>query len=505
MGGLDPRPPTVNGGLAHRAGKAAVWQGVTVGGVKLIFVVRLLILARLLGPDAFGLLAISLVSLNVLVSLSNPGMTPALVQRDEVGDRHYDAGWTLVMGRGLLVALLAAGSAGEVARLFGEPRAALLIQVLALRPLLDSAASIRLADLTRELRFDRLAVLSLAVATVNAIVSIALAGPLGVWALVAGPLAGSVVYVGLSYALAPYRPRIWFDSEAMRALVRFGRWIWLNGVIVVLVDATLRLLISRRLGTPYVGLYFMAASLAVMPTDAVANVIGSVTFPVVARLKSDARRLAEVFRTGLLGTVALILPATALLIVLAPPLVRDVLGASWQGTASLIQVIAAAMLLGSFAEASEPLLKGMGVPRTLVLLTTLQSGVLLTTAFLLSAELGILGVGLAWIPAVIAVQPAAYLFVRRLLPRPLSSTLPQLVVTTLAAALASLTAWTMTRTFGGPAGLAGALLLAVGTYLVTMTVMDRRFDLGFSARLLRIFPVLAGILPEAGREQEVGN
>ena len=102
--------------LASRTGTALVWKSVQLVGVKLIFVLRLAILARLLEPDAFGLLAIALIPVDLLLNITDLGMVPALVQRQEVQKKHLDTAWSIGLYRALIVAALVLLAAPFIAR-----------------------------------------------------------------------------------------------------------------------------------------------------------------------------------------------------------------------------------------------------------------------------------------------------------------------------------------------------------------------------------------------------
>jgi len=126
-----------------------LWRSAQLAGVKLIFMLRLLILARLLSPEDFGLLAIAVTAVGFLLGVTDIGMIPALVQGRDIDEQQYDAAWTVGLTRALLVVGCVVIAAPLIARIFAEPRATDIIRVLAIRPLLDSAASIKIADLTR--------------------------------------------------------------------------------------------------------------------------------------------------------------------------------------------------------------------------------------------------------------------------------------------------------------------------------------------------------------------
>jgi O-antigen/teichoic acid export membrane protein len=139
-------------GIGNRAGSALLWQAAQHGSDKVINLARLLILAAILTPDDFGLLAVSLVALTVVTALTEFDMMQALIQRPRAEDIHYDSVWTFGVLRGLVVAGLIAVTAPWFAKFLKEPRAVDIIRVLGLIPLLQAFASIRVADLMRNLR-----------------------------------------------------------------------------------------------------------------------------------------------------------------------------------------------------------------------------------------------------------------------------------------------------------------------------------------------------------------
>ena len=201
--------------LYRLTGAAIVWKGVQLGGVKILHIVRLLVLARLLAPEDFGLLAIATTASGFLLLVTDFGILPALVQRAEVDEKHYHAAWTVGFIRGLVITGGLLIGASVVAAIFDEPRAANIIRGLAIVTLIEQMASIRLADLTRNLNFWLIAITGVIKALADTIIAIALAPYLGVWALVAGVLAGSTAYAAISYIVAPYRPRLYLDAETV--------------------------------------------------------------------------------------------------------------------------------------------------------------------------------------------------------------------------------------------------------------------------------------------------
>jgi O-antigen/teichoic acid export membrane protein len=128
--------------LAKQAGTAVAWKTAKLGGSKTISFIRLIILARLLAPDDFGQLAIAMITIQTMLIVTDFGMLPALIQCNDPKDIHYNTAWTVGIFRGLVVTIVGVMAAPWIAELFREPRATMIIRILALRPLIDAKASI---------------------------------------------------------------------------------------------------------------------------------------------------------------------------------------------------------------------------------------------------------------------------------------------------------------------------------------------------------------------------
>ncbi len=478
----------MSGQPGSRVGQALSWKAIQHVGVKLIFMVRLVVLARLLSPDDFGLLAIASVAIDFLLRVTNVGMVAALVQRAETEESHYDLAWTVGFLRGLLIALIVFLAAPEIAVFMADPRATPLIQVLALRPLLQGLTSIKVARLTRELRFRELALIDLPDALVNTVVAILMAPSLGVWALIAGGLAGPAANVVLSYVLAPYRPRLAFNRTAAGSLIQFGRWIFAISLVSVIGTSLLRAVISRELGAVELGLYYLAASLAFLPSELASEIVGAVAFPLFARLQAERERIAATFRAMLLGLATIILPVCAWLAVLAPSLVAHVLGAKWDGTVLLIQLLAVVNVIGLFGETTIPIFNGLGRPSLMAAIETVQMIFLIVFAYLGTGRFGVAGAAAAWLPAVLVSQFLSAFFLRRVIPAPGRGLAGPLLLILVLSAVSGGAAWLIDGWVGGAGGLLLAGLVAGAGYGLAIWWLESRLKLGLVDLLLQIYP-----------------
>jgi O-antigen/teichoic acid export membrane protein len=452
------------------------WRAVQLGGVQAIYFVRLIVLARLLTPDAFGLVAIAMIAIGIVARVTDVGMIPALVQRGAATSGEFDAAWTVGLVRALTLAIVLTAFAQPVASLFGEPPAAPVLRALAWRPVIEAAASIGVVRLTQQLQFRRLAMIALPAALVDLAVAIATARSLGVWALVAGALAGSATTVVLSYALAPHAPRLNLQFAAIRPLIHFGRWVLATGIVALAGTTLSQLAVSRLEGAAALGLYFLAWRVAFTPVDAVSAVVSAVAFPLFARLRDNATETAATFQRLLIGQTIVLVPGYALFFVLAPPL-EAALGGRWSGTAPVIRILAVAAVTGILGELLGPLLMGRGRADRAFRLELVQTGVLIAALYPLVSELGVRGAALAWLAGNVCALLVAIAWLRSTVPGGIGIR-PQPLLAAVAAAAAASAAAVALVGLAGP--LSGLVLAAVGGLIVAalaLLVLDRALTL----------------------------
>jgi O-antigen/teichoic acid export membrane protein len=440
------------------ARKGMGWRAAQQTGVQLIYFARLLILARLLAPEAFGLLAVAMIAVSVLMSLSDLGIVPALVQRTGATPDEHDAAWTIGLLRAATVAAALTAAAPLIAQLFDQPGATRIIQVLALRPLIDAMASIGIVQLTRTFRFRELALIYVPAALVDAALAIAMAGAWGVWALVGGALAGTATATMLSYILAPHRPRILLDFALAAPLIRFGRWVLGTSILGLVATAGVQLVISRQLGIAELGLYFLASKIAFLPADALRSVVSAVSFPLFVTLQDNLRATARTFGSLLTAQAVVLLPTYTIMIALAPTL-ADALGPRWADTAPLIRLIAAAAAGGLYADTVLPLMLGRGRPDRVMAIIGTQTAVILVAIVPLTSVFGVAGAAAAWLPAYGSALLASVLFTRHEVGTVAGGAGASVFIVCMASSIAGFVA------LAGPAWTAGVPALATGIVL----------------------------------------
>jgi O-antigen/teichoic acid export membrane protein len=256
----------------------------------------------------------------------------------------------------------------------------------------------------------------------------------------------------------------------------------------------LRVIISRLVGAEGLGLYFLAAQIAFLPSELASEVVGTVAFPLFARLQSDIQKVKRAFQAILTGLMALLYPVCALIIVLSPVLVQEILGSKWEGTVSMIQILAFVTMMGLLADGTVPLLKGLGKPHWFTQINLVQSSTLIVMIWYFCSQFGVIGAALAWLPTTIFVLLLCLSFIRRTFNDPFQGIIKPLLVIFIATLTGAGISYMAIHLLPNIPGLVIAGLLAV---LVTGAILwfsDRRYSLGLVRNVAIAFPQIASIL-----------
>ena len=354
-----------------------------------------LVVARLLSPSDYGIVAMAMIFLGLLDILTDAGLGAALVQVERLERRQAEAtlGATCLVGAAA-VALTLAG-APVWAAVQGEPRLPPVLWLLSGGVVLTAVGAVPFALLQRRLEFGRIARAQVVQGLVTAIITVVgalLAG--SYWALVAGFLVGRIVFTALIFSAEPIRPR-WPSRDAgVTRLLRFGGTLSGERLVHYLRSNVDLALIGARLGDQPLGLYVMGMTLARMPIDKLGSAIIPVAFPVFSRLQHDLPELRRYFVGLTVGTFALVFPAAFGILSIAHLLVPTVLGDHWSGAVLPLQIAAFFTPVAFHLAIVCPLLNALGRV-DLNFRITLWMGLLTVPAVVLGAQWGVVGVAIA--------------------------------------------------------------------------------------------------------------
>lgn len=397
------------------------WAVLMRWAIRFIGLFSTLILARLLSPDDFGVVAMAMLVLNLLFELSEFGTSMHLIRAKEIDRAHCDTAWTITLLQGLFTAFILALLAVPASIYFKEPRVVEVMYVLALASLIGGFENIGPVLLRRDMKFAKdfrfnvaKKVLVFMTTVTSAIVF------RNYWALVLGHLAGTTAGVVLSFVVHPYRPR-W-------SLARAGEYFRFALAIIPLRMAnTLRGTISGFLvaslgNTATLGSYHIAANLAGMFTKEIVTPMGRGLLPNYARLADRPDELSTIY-CKVLGMVALLcIPVGIGVAAVAHDLTRVLLGPQWGFAAEIMEYLAIGAVIYAVSQAmNNQILVATGREKTAAILAWVRLAI---TAPILWTGLqldGVIGLAQASIVAPIVCLPFIYSETRRAVTLPLAS------------------------------------------------------------------------------------
>ena len=331
--------------MQRTAAWSAIWSAGETWALRGISAVVFLILARLVDPSAFGLVALAAVYVTTVQALSDQGLATALIQRDTIEQAHKDSAFWANLFVGVALALSTIALAGPVARFYGEPRLAAVLRWYALGPVLASLSVVQQALLARSLRFRELAMRQLAGAIAGGLVGVIMAyAGMGVWALVAQHLTNQGVALIVLWSIAEWRPRFAFSPRHFKELFGFGFNVLAANVVRAIGFQADRLVLGYFLGATELGYYSVAQRLLAIVTDFVAGSAERIVVPLFSRIQGEKERVNRGLMTAQRILALVTMPAFVGLAATAPVVMTVVLGVKWQASVVPTQILAMASL-----------------------------------------------------------------------------------------------------------------------------------------------------------------
>lgn len=399
----DLKNLTVGGGVHMLAGQITV---------SLINLVALTVLARILSPRDYGLVALVLVVTSFMSLFSEAGLPLATVQYENL-THHQLSNLTWISGSiGLVLSLSLLTLARPMARLYDEPLVTDIAIGLAAVFFLRGSTVQQWALLRRQMRFKALAGIEVAAALISAATGIA-AALLGAayWALVVRELSSAAVKMFSVWLVSGWYPGRPKHLREMGKLVRFGGTFGLFGLVVYIRNNLDRLLIGLHLPAAQLGLYTRAFHISALPR-VVHSPIDFVVIPALSRLQSEPARFERVFASALNALAWTTAPLAALILALANDVVLSVLGAQWLDAGPLLQILAIALITHPILAADIWLFAALG-RASQMLRWGLLSLPVFAVAFLVGLAWGVTGVAIGFVVAALTTRMAGLLFASR--------------------------------------------------------------------------------------------
>ncbi|MCU1431154.1 MAG: lipopolysaccharide biosynthesis protein, partial [Actinotalea sp.] len=339
-GGTPPAGPA--GGLRRQAARGAF---VTLTGQVSRMVIQLAavaVLARLLGPEDYGLIAMVVVVVGIGEIFRDFGLSSAAIQAPELSRTQRDNLVWVNTAIGLTLAAIVYLCAGLIAEAYDRPELIAVTQALAGTFVLNGIATQYRADLVRRLLLSRLAVVEIAAALAALVVAVLLAASgAGYWALVAQTLVQAATLLISMMVAARWLPRL-PRRAPMGGLLRFGGRLVGTQLIGYASNNTDALLVGLRFGAGPLGIYNRAFHLVMTPLTQLRAPSTTVALPVLSRLQADVPRYSSFVLRGQVALGYTLVAGMGLVAAAAVPVTAVLLGPDWDAVAPLLRLIAAA-------------------------------------------------------------------------------------------------------------------------------------------------------------------
>lgn len=401
--------------LREKAVKGVIWSALpnTLGPLISFFV--FFILARLVEPAAFGLLALAAVAVNFFQLFLSGGFGSALVQREFVEPEHLNTAFWANIGAAAVLVTLVIGSSGLISELYSEPELEPIIKWLSFKLLFDAMTQVQVAQLRRNLAFRSLALRSMAAEPIGGLVGVMMAlSGFGVWSLVGRILVTSYCQVLVLWLASDWRPGTQVSRKHFNDLFHFGANMVGSSLVVFLSRRSDTLLIGYYLGSTALGYYNVGCRLFRMMTEMIGGTLNNVAWPLFSKLQSDLPKLREAFYTSTRLVCLFACPVFFGTFYVAPDLVPIVFGEKWIPSIPIMQVLSFMGLLYSVSFFNETMIVSVGKPQWRLLLQ-FAIAIANIVVFFLVVRWGIVAVTIGYVIVGYAFAPVSLWMVKRLI------------------------------------------------------------------------------------------
>jgi lipopolysaccharide exporter len=418
-----------DGSLHHKAIRSGAWVGLSSAGMAVLSFARSIILARLLTPEIFGLMAVCSMAVRMIEIFTETGFGAALIHRQQRFEDARDTAFTLMVLRGIVLSVLAFFIAPWAAAFYNQPILDSLVAVVGISFILTGCKNVNLIALQKELDFKRLTYFEQAAGVLNFFVSVGLAYAFrSVWALVYAQVLSAAITTALSFIIVPGRVRFRLDFAIAKELFHYGKFITGLVIVVFLTRELDNAVIGKLLGMDALGYYVIAYTLANIPSTYLSTVLAKVLFPMFSKLQADRVALGVEYGRGIRLITAVVVPMSVGIAVLAPEMVAALYGPRWAPAVAPLQILAVFGCFRALWMLNGYLYNAIGKPRIDFYVNVARLIVMGTLLYPLTVSYGITGASLA-VTAPMAVQFLVGIFLsRRVIEVPIATVLRSFAV-----------------------------------------------------------------------------
>lgn len=396
--------------LKQKTIKGLTWSGISQGVKVASQFIITAILARLLSPNDFGMLAMAIVFMNFAMIFSEMGISSALVQKQDTHDRHYYSAFWLNLVTGLCLMLIFIAISPLIAVFYKKPELQPILMVLAINFFISSFVIVQQTILTKEMEFKKLAIRDILAVIISGIIGIFLAyHGFGVWSLVYQSIAFTFINSLFLWTVSSWRPKFIFAKQDINDIFHFSASLTGFNVVNYFARNADQLLIGRFLGSQALGYYSLAYKLMLYPLQNISWVISKVMFPAFSKIQHDLEKVRNSYLKMVEAISLLSFPLMVGLLALAPEFVKVVYGPKWEPIIILIRIFCVCGMFQSIGTTIGNILLSQGRADLQLKLQLLGTSIVVASV-LIGLNWGIVGVAACYtLQSIIWIQITLYI------------------------------------------------------------------------------------------------
>lgn len=381
--------------LRAKASKGVVWVAIERFGQQFLQAVIFIILARLLTPEDFGLIAMLMIFFAIAQSFIDSGMGQALIREKEISDHDRATVFWFNLLLSLLFYAILFLSAPWIAAFYDRPELIDLTRFMGLAVIFFGVAIVQRSEMTQQLEFKKQAYAQIPAIFIAGIVSVLMAYfGFGVWALATQYLLMALISSLTLWFLQPARILIEFNKDSFKRLFGFGFKLLLSGLLYTTYKHIYKLVIGKFFEAATLGFYTQAQKLKQLVTSNLIGIIQKVTYPLLSKAQDDQERLKRGYRQVIKVSSFVIFPSVIMLFILAVPIMTILLGEQWEPAAPFLQILCISGVLYHLHAINLNILKVLGRSDLFLNLEILKK-VNTTIAIIVGLQFGIWGLLIA--------------------------------------------------------------------------------------------------------------
>jgi len=376
--------------------QGVLWVSLSTGSLKIINVIIGIILARLLEPEDFGLVALALIAVNFFEMFRDLGIGSALIHNKKEEDVAADTAFYIFPVFGIVFYAISYSIAPTIADFFKEEELKTIIRVLSLAFVIWSFGSLPRTLLMKDLKFKKMVIPKVLPKIGYAATAITMAFyGFGVWSLVFGRLTLEVLSVITIWHASDWRPSLKFNGRVAVMLFSFGKHVMIGSFIIFLISIVDITFIGRIWSTDMLGYYTMALSISGLFTTQIAVILSEVLFPAYSMIQDNKEKLGCAYLSTMKYLSLVIFPAAFGLMAVAWYFIKVVYGDKWLPIEDVLQILCIYGVTRAMLKTSENLYLAAGMPEIITRINCLHLILILILIYPLTFHYGILGTGIS--------------------------------------------------------------------------------------------------------------